>query len=142
MNIAEINDDVPRNTYVIGGLQLMTALLETTFVNGIRDENVKFVVKSTIENIGLVQLCEIPISEEKELNAAKYWNISKHSSYRKDERGRQTRRPMGNATGRRERLCFKCGGDDHRQRDCPRRPGGKETPLSPNVQDSKHSPKN
>lgn len=40
MNTAEINDDVPNNTYVIG-LQVMEALLKTTFVTGIREENMK-----------------------------------------------------------------------------------------------------
>lgn len=43
----------------------MATLLRITFVTRIRDENVKLIVKSRNANMGLAQLCEIVIAEEK-----------------------------------------------------------------------------
>lgn len=111
--------------YVEGGLQLIGEFLKGTFVAGLKDERVKYIVKAKGEDDSLAQLVETAIQEECEVKSLKFKNNQGAQWYQQGaikkeyKQGPQIKREI-NVTSKPQ--CFRCQGIGHIARNCQNAP--------------------
>jgi hypothetical protein len=104
-----------------GGIILVSELMKGTFVSGLKDDRVKYMVKAKGEEYSLAQLVETALQEESELmsqrnkgNQGYLTNLGNLRDYRP-----QIKREVNTVTSNR---CFICQRAGHRARECRERP--------------------
>jgi hypothetical protein len=108
---------------VEGGTILVSEFMKGSFVAGLKDDRIKYVVKAKGEEHSLAQLVEIALQEESEVKSQKCkgnegslnWpNAGSYGSLRKDYRP-QIKREVNAVTSPK---CFRCQRVGHVVRDC------------------------
>lgn len=121
MEKLERRDD---SRYVEGGLQLIGEFLKGTFIAGLKDDRVKYIVKAKGEDESLAQLVEMALQEESEVKSLKYKNNGQGYSpswmTKSDYRGPQIKREVNLATPNVQ--CHFCKETGHFIRDCSKAP--------------------
>jgi hypothetical protein len=109
---------------VEGGMILVSEFMKGTFVAGLRDDRVKYIVKARGENESLAQLVETALQEESELKSHQFkgnptnLNWPNRRSYTYTDRP-QIKREINAVTSIK---CYRCLGVGHISRDCRKRP--------------------
>ena len=138
----QIHGDVEnRDAYIEGGQFLIMELVKGTFVAGLKDERIKYIVKAKSDNESLAQLVEFAIQEENEIRSQRFRGINtdvfeKPKYHQKKEWKDKSNVPNSdnfnnkfkqeNTRVKREvnavdnRQCFKCQGWGHIARNCPK----------------------
>lgn len=65
-------EDKENEKYVEGGLRLIGEFLKGTFISGLKDERIKYIVKGKGEDESLAQIVETALHEESEVKSMKY----------------------------------------------------------------------
>jgi Arginine methyltransferase-interacting protein, contains RING Zn-finger len=97
--------------------------MKGTFVAGLKDERIRYIVKAKGEDESLAQLVETALQEESEVRSQRYRSPQNNNSWpqgyikreNKTERPIQIKREVNIATGTQ---CFKCQGQGHIARNC------------------------
>ena len=110
-----------------GGAILVSEFMKGSFVPGLKDDRIKYVVKAKGEDHSLAQLIETALQEESEVKSQKlkgnqhslnWLNAGSYGSLRKDYRP-QIKREVNVVTSMK---CFKCQRAGHKARDCRNKP--------------------
>lgn len=114
--------------YVEGGLQLIGEILKGTFISGLKDERIKYIVKAKGEDESLAQLVETALQEESEVKSQKFkvnqggqW-YGPSSNVKRDFKGPQgvqIKKEVNLATNIQ---CYRCLGEGHIARNCSNPP--------------------
>ena len=112
--------------YVEGGLQLIGELLKGTFVAGLKDDRIKYIVKTKGEEESLAQLIETALQEESEVRSVRFRGNQTGPFYptrgaiSNEYRGPQIKREV-NVTMSTSR-CYRCNEEGHMSRNCNKIP--------------------
>lgn len=133
-----------RDAYIEGGQFLIMELVKGTFVAGLKDDRIKYIIKAKSDNESMAQLVDFAIQEENEIQSQRFrglntdvfgrskynqkreWkdksNIPASDHFRINARSNKTEiKREVHAVERRQ--CFRCEGWGHIARDCSKSPG-------------------
>ena len=140
----QISADVEnREAYIEGGQFLIMELVKGTFVAGLKDERIKYIVKAKSDNESMAQLVEFALQEENEIKSQRFKGLTTDvfDKYKYNYRGEWRNRsnvPISDQSRFRvkqernevkkevnlveTRQCYRCEGWGHLARDCPKTP--------------------
>ena len=106
--------------YVKGGLKLFGEFMKETFISGLKDDRIKYMVKSKGETPSLAQLVETAIQEESEVRPNRYKNNLRTQwqgqTFIEKENQFRIKREVNLATE--QATCYKCLEKGHLERFC------------------------
>jgi hypothetical protein len=111
---------------VEGGAILVSEFMKGSFVAGLKDDRVKYIVKARGEEESLAQLVETALQEESEISSQRFksnmgnltWATPKYSGVFKQEHRPQIKREVNMTSV----VCYRCQGRGHLARDCSEKP--------------------
>jgi hypothetical protein len=109
---------------VEGGSILVLEFMKGSFVAGLNDDRVKYIVKAKGEKESLAQLVETALQEESELKSQKYkgnspWPNTGYSGYVRRDCRPQIKREVNVVISVK---CYNCQEEGHMMRDCKKNP--------------------
>jgi hypothetical protein len=108
---------------VEGGSILVGEFMKGSFVSGLRDDRIKYIVKARSEDESLAQLVETALQEESEIKSQRFkgsltWTSPGHLGNHGREPRPQVKREVCVASVK----CFRCQGIGHIAKDCSEKP--------------------
>jgi DNA-directed RNA polymerase subunit L len=118
---ARIEKSNPR--VVEGGIILVSKFMKGTFVAGLKDDRIKYIVKAKGEEHSLAQLVETALQEESEVQSQRYKGNQGYLTNPGNSRDwrPQIKREVNVVTSNPNK-CFNCQRAGHKARDCRERP--------------------
>lgn len=115
--------------FTTGAGALVSELLKGTFIAGLKDERVKYIVKTKGEEVHMAQLIETALQEESECksqrfknpsNEGTFWHNRQGNGYKHDNRGKPVIKREVNMVKQvdKQGVCYRCQGKGHFARDC------------------------